>query len=122
MSDPLRSKKVLIVDDNPLLAHHLCDVVQDWGAVAIGPAMDLSSGLELMRTQSVDCALLDIELGGSDVYPLAEQLSERDVPFAFLTAKGPAVDLPAKFRNRNCIQKPETGLRIIEVVVSILTP
>ena len=81
------SKRVLIVEDEVILALDFSDAVADLGYEVVGPALTLAQGMELARTEPVDCALLDVNLGnGLTSQPIAETLRCKDVRVAFVTA------------------------------------
>lgn len=84
---PLR---VLVVEDEPVVAMCLEDILDALGCVPVGPAARLSEGLELARSAALDAAILDINLGGERSMPIAEALRLRGIPFAFATGYGAA--------------------------------
>ena len=104
-SEPAQ-KRILIVEDNPILALDLEDLVVGWGAQAVGPAMCLQNGLELVEANNLDAALLDINLGDEWVWPLARRLDEHRVPFVFISAQCTQSDLPEELSHATCLDKP----------------
>ena len=64
------------------------DMVLDLGFDVVGPALRLEKAFELVESETVDAAILDVNLGNCRSYPLAEMLSARGVPFAFATGYG----------------------------------
>ena len=106
MTENLPGKRVLIVEDNPILAYDLHGLLGDTGAQIIGPALDLPTGLQLARENDLDAALLDIDLGEERVWPLARELIQHTVPFAFISAECTEDQLPDAFRGYTCIEKP----------------
>jgi two-component SAPR family response regulator len=87
----MTSKRVLVVEDEMLLALSLEDILTDIGCETIGPAMHLEEALALAETDPLDFAILDINLGGaarSDA--VARRLQERKVPFLFMSGYGDA--------------------------------
>ena len=96
---------ILIVEAQALISLNIEDVVRSMGARVIGCAARLSEALPLIETVSWDAALLDLRLGqGEMVYPAAERLRARDVPFAFVT--GWDGDIDARFANVPVLTKP----------------
>jgi CheY-like chemotaxis protein len=81
-------KRILVVEDEALVAMMLEDMLADFGCEVVGPAMRLDEGLELARLNGLDAAVLDINLGGERSYPIADLLEERGVPHAFVTGYG----------------------------------
>jgi DNA-binding response OmpR family regulator len=85
----LLGKRVLIVEDEALLALELQLAFEDEGAEVLGPALSLMKALEAVTYEArIDVAVLDVDLGGEDVFPIAELLLQRRVPFIFNTAHG----------------------------------
>ena len=103
----LLGKRVLIVEDEAMLAPELELTFADEGAEVIGPALSLSHGVTLVEaTGEIDCAVLDVDLGGRDVFPIAHALEARGVPFVFHTAHAKASTLALLFPNSVTIPKP----------------
>ncbi|GGE20174.1 response regulator [Aureimonas endophytica] len=85
---PLQGKRVLIVEDEMLVAMNLEDTLTDLGLHVAGTAMQLGPALELARDSAIDVAVLDINLHGGRSYPVADILLQRGVPFVFATGYG----------------------------------
>ena len=101
----LEGKRILIVEDEFLLAVLIEETLQSFGCETIGPFTRLELGLQASRQESFDMAILDINLNGKMVYPLADELLARGIPYVFLTGYA-AKDLPEAYRSQNRIQKP----------------
>ena len=119
MPENLPGKRVLIVEDNPLLAFDVKDLLDELGAITIGPALDLASGLHLLNDNQPDAALLDVDLGGEFVWPLADRLKERQIPFAFISADCTEDFLPDPFRRMVCLEKPASKEEITRLVAEL---
>jgi DNA-binding response OmpR family regulator len=76
---------VLIVEDEALVAMELTQILTAAGARVIGPVGDIESALALVEAGDIDRALLDINLGGRLVTPVASALSRKSIPFIYLT-------------------------------------
>src|SRR5262249_40980860 len=85
--------RILLVEDEGLLALELKEVFNSMGAKVIGPFGGLNVAMQAARAQAIDVAILDVNLKGELVYPLAAELAARGVPFLFLTGYDTA-DLP----------------------------
>ena len=86
-------KRVLVVEDEPVVAMCLEDILDSLGCVTIGPASRLAEGLALAEASGLDAAILDINLGGSDrSVAIAETLRRRQIPFAFASGYGAPPD------------------------------
>lgn len=95
--------RVLIVEDEPLIAMDLEDIVTQTAAVHCLWARTLADGLR-HASADVDFALLDVNLGGHTSVEIAERLGDRRVPFCFVS--GNLSNLPARFRTTPHIAKP----------------
>lgn len=113
---------MLVVEDNPVLAYDLQDLMSSLGAETIGPALDLTTGLQLARENHLDAALLDIDLGGEYVWPLARELKQHQVPFAFISAECSKQFLPEPFREAICLEKPAQSVEIVRTIANIAKP
>jgi len=97
--------RVLIVEDEVLVAMDLAGVLQRHGYVVVGLAGSVTEALALVRKEEFDIALLDVNLGSKTVEPVANRLAERAIPFGLVTAY-PSHILPQSLRRRPCITKP----------------
>ena len=98
--------KILVVEDNYLLAEVVCDFVAECGMEPVGPAAGLETGLVYARETPIDGAILDINLDGRFCFPICEVLRERGIPFAFLTGYSNLSLVPQEFRHVPLIAKP----------------
>jgi len=85
--------RILIVEDEPLVAMLLEDMLLDLGYAVVGPAGTLQEGLSLARSEAIDAAILDVNLNGARSFPIAEILQARHVPYFFATGYGSAEDV-----------------------------
>lgn len=84
---PLSGKRILIVEDEFLIALMAADILGELGAIPVGPAHSLEQGLDLARTQRLDGALLDVNLKGAQSAAIARLLTERHIPFVLATGQ-----------------------------------
>lgn len=80
--------RVLVVEDEALLAMTLEDWLVEWGFEVVGPAMTLAEASELATGASFDVAILDVNIGGEVSYGVAALIEERGIPFIFATGYG----------------------------------
>lgn len=85
---PINAARVLVVEDELLIAMLIEDYLGELGYEVVGPAMRLERGLELARTERLDFAVLDINLSSQLSFPIADILRERGIPFIFATGGG----------------------------------
>jgi PAS domain S-box-containing protein len=96
---------VLVVEDEPLVAMMMEDALKHLGYTVVGPFGSLSQAVEAARNLVLHGALLDVNIAGEAVYPVADVLSSRRVPYAFIT--GYAVEhVPAEYTDIPKLQKP----------------
>jgi len=98
--------RLLVVEDNYLMAEVVCDFIRDCGMEPVGPACDLDAGLELAWEQNVTGAVLDINLCGRPVFPICSVLARRGLPFIFLSAYAPGMAVPHVYRPVPYVEKP----------------
>ena len=96
--------RVLIVEDEAILSQFLVDVLADGAYHVIGPSATLSSALQLATDESIDVALLDVNVGGAQVTKVADKLLERRIPFLFVTGMGALPD--PRFAKIPILRKP----------------
>ncbi|HEY3694494.1 HWE histidine kinase domain-containing protein [Phenylobacterium sp.] len=114
----LNGARVLIVEDAVLLALELETGLSDAGAVVIGPAYELEEAMGLLD-QPIDAAVLDANLNGRSVIPVAKVLAERGVPFVFATGYGEAGGPPIGF-DAPIIRKPYDVTQVAAAVAALL--
>jgi len=105
-SDYPRHPKILIVEDNVLVAETIAEALTDSGYEVVGPAPTLNAGLELAAENDLDGALLDVDLAGRYCFPIAMMLAERNVPFLFLTGFHDPSVIPPELRTASRLTKP----------------
>jgi len=104
-SSELSGLRVLVVEDEAAISLLLEDMLLDFGCEVIGPAARLSAALDTLAREKVDLAILDVNVAGEPIYPVAEALAERSIPFVFSTGYGSA-GIRDAYRNRPVLQKP----------------
>lgn len=98
-------KRVLLVEDNPLIALALESTLKELGFDVIASVAEVSSALQVIGREPVECAILDVNLGSQRVDAVADALAARNCPFIFMT--GYAVsDVPARHSGHAVLQKP----------------
>jgi two-component sensor histidine kinase/DNA-binding response OmpR family regulator len=111
----LRAQRVMIVEDEALIAMVLVENLQEMGLSAVGPFSRVADALKV--DEEIDAAILDVNLGGESVYPVAEMLSARGIPFVFMTGYGSA-SIDSRFANVPVLQKPIEAKALEDMFVS----
>ena len=117
MTQPLSGRRVLVVEDESLVAMLLETILEDMGCTPVGPASNVDEGEAIARdTVDLDAALLDVNLAGRQVFPVAAVLKARGVPFVFSTGYGES-GLPDEWRGNPTIQKPFTEAAVRDALM-----
>ena len=112
--------KVFVVEDESLVAMQLEDMLLDFGCDIVGMAMRVKRAIEMLDgTDKVDMAILDVNIGGDKVYPVAEWLRERKVPIVFATGYGRA-GVDAEWQDCEILQKPYTAAEVGAMISAAL--
>jgi CheY-like chemotaxis protein len=115
-TDPLTGLRLLVVEDEALVAMALEDMLDELGCVVVDVAGTLARGIALAAELSIDGAILDINLGGEKVFPVAARLAERGVPFVFCTGYGLA-GVPADFAKAPTLAKPYDQRQLHDLLI-----
>jgi CheY-like chemotaxis protein len=105
MAAPLKGLKVLVVEDNYLIATLIEQILIAAGCIGLESIPRLAQATEAARRGAYDAALLDVNLSGERVYPVAEILSDRNIPYLFMTGYSPE-HLPGEYIERPKLRKP----------------
>lgn len=103
----LEGRRILVVEDSPVVAPFVADLLTDLGCVVIGPAPNMAEGRKLAEIGGFDAALMDVHIRGERVFPLCDLLAEKGIPFV-LTSGYADWSMPDKWRGCPRIQKPYT--------------
>ena len=116
----LNGARVLIVEDNFVVASALRYLLEAYGGTvsAIVPSVDRA--VEALAEDQVDIAVLDINLHGASVVPLAEHLRQQGVPFIFLTGYADDALLPEHLREHPRFGKPVEAERLVGAMITLL--
>ena len=97
--------RILVVDDEPLIAMMIADWLKEQGHEILGPAYSVSQAFELLGSETVDAAILDVSLGEHNCYEVADALAAKAVPFVFATGYD-ADSVAQRFANVTTVAKP----------------
>lgn len=116
-----KERRVLIVEDEYLVAMELEDLLTQTGHQVVGTATRINEAIELARSADIDLAVLDINLAGAQSFPVAEILRERGIPFVFASGYGPE-GLVDGYRCERCLRKPYDSRELERVIAEIFPP
>ena len=114
-------RRILVVEDDLLVATLLAEILESVGWQVVGPVAHLATALDAAASEDFDAAVLDVNLRGQAVYPVAEVLDARRVPFAFVTSCSREA-LPPLFCRRPHLGKPFAARELIGEVARLLAP
>ena len=121
MNNPYSGRRVLMVEDEMMVAWLLEDMLTDLGCAVIGPAGNVNQALAMIEAELIDAAVLDVNLNGEMSYPIADALAARGVPFVFVTGydKGRIID---GYQSFPVLQKPFHRSELSDILAKLLTP
>lgn len=111
----LRDKRILLVEDEALIAAMVSEMLSDLGATVVGPAGSVQNALALAQSANFDAALLDVNLRGERVDPVADVLIERSIPVLFASGYGAAAS-----HGRAVIDKPYTQDTLAQGLLAVM--
>ena len=117
---PFAGLKVLLVEDEAMIAMMVEDLLGDLGCHVIGTAGGLEQAFALAEREAFDCAILDVNLGGQRVDPFVDLLKARGAPFIFATGYGVA-GVREEDRDWPVLLKPINGRRLGEALGRVVT-
>ncbi len=105
MSSLTRGLRVLVIEDEAMVAFLIEDMLTEMGHEVGAVASRIQQALDLARTGTFDFAIVDVNLDGQPSYPIADVLRERGIPFVFATGYG-VKGLDAQFAGASTLAKP----------------
>ncbi len=118
---PLLGRRILLVEDEAMLAYDLEWSLGEAGAEVLGPALTLAEAQAIVdRQEAIDAAILDVDLAGRTVFPVARKLAAAGVPFVFHTGHADRAGLLAEFPEARVILKPQPTQRLIAALAEML--
>lgn len=100
-----QGRRILLAEDEYLIAEAMRRNLEKAGAIVVGPVASVVAALALVESEQIDGALLDVSLRDQKIFPVAEALAARGIPFLFTTGYG-EMDLPTKWRSAPRCEKP----------------
>ena len=107
----------MVVEDDFLISMMIEDILREQGCVVVGPFTTLADALEAADAPGVDLAILDVNLRGERVYPVAELLAQRRIPFLLVTGYGERA-IPPEHPEWQAVSKPFHARELVRALVS----
>jgi CheY-like chemotaxis protein len=120
MAELLGRRRILIVEDDWLIAQDMSDIVEELGGAVVGPAGKLAQGLAIAESEELAGAILDVNLNGETTFALADRLLANNIPVIFATGYDAAM-LPGRFADVYRVPKPFTALAVERAFRRIFT-
>ena len=115
----LKGRRILVVEDSPVVAPFTADVLADLGWEVVGPAPNMAAARELAESEEFDAALMDIHIRGERVFSICDLLAARGVPFV-LTSGYADWSVPKKWEDRPRLPKPYTMEEVAQALAKAL--
>ena len=107
------TRRILIVEDEPIVALNYAAILQEAGYESVGPVGSIKKGLDLIAFEELDGAVLDIDISGVPVDPIIMALRAKQVPYVFVSAYPEREEL---YGNAMFVKKPCTAAELIDAV------
>jgi CheY-like chemotaxis protein len=117
----LAGRRILIVEDEMLVALDLEELLKSWGAEVLGPVPSVAKALDYLAQATPDAATLDMNLNGKSSLPVASELVSRDVPFVVISGYSDAETQEHALKAARIVKKPYREDELFEALVSLLT-
>ncbi len=102
----LVGRRVLLVEDEFLASLGAIDLLESIGCEVVGPVARVAAAVQVVQSESLDAAVLDINISGEFIWPVAEELRQKNVPFLFLSAYSKSYSIPGAFDTVSRLSKP----------------
>ena len=116
MASELAGRRILLVEDSPVVAPFTQGLLEDLDCQVVGPATNMAAARELAESEEVDAAIVDIRIRGEKAFPICEILASRNIPFV-LSSGYADWPTPEKWQDRPQLPKTYT---IDDVEVALL--
>jgi CheY-like chemotaxis protein len=120
MKVDLSGSRILVVEDEYLVAALIQDVLENAGCTVHGPVPRLAEAIEVAEKEACDAAVLDINLSGQHVFAVAEILERRRIPYVFVTGYGLEA-LPPRHHGYPAIRKPFRNEDLLNAIAGLMT-
>ncbi len=118
----LTGARILVVEDEALVGFELETMLADAGADVVGPSITLDEAMVAAEHEPLSAAILDIRIGGRMVWPLARELTARDVPVLFYTGQIDTESIRADWPQATVLAKPASSDTLLTAIAGIARP
>lgn len=117
--NPLESRRIFVVEDSPVVAEMLAEMLRDLGCAVVGPIGNMGIALEQAAEEAIDAAVIDLNIRGGKVFPVARALADRGIPFLLMSGYGD-FSLPQEWEDRPRLTKPFSAETLDAALRSLL--
>ncbi|HLG88455.1 MAG TPA: response regulator [Alphaproteobacteria bacterium] len=118
-SKPLAGARILVIEDEVLVSMLIEDALGESGCDLVGPARSVAQGVALAASETLSAAVLDVNVDGGEIFPVAEILSRRGIPYLFITGYRRS-ELPSRHRDAPTLEKPFGETMLVDAVRSLI--
>jgi len=97
--------RILVVEDEMMIAMLMEDLLKSYGYEVVGPASRVENAIHLVSSEAIDAGILDLNIADEEVYPVADALAARSIPFLFISGYKASV-ISQTYRDRPLLRKP----------------
>lgn len=115
----LKDRRVLIIEDSPVVAEDTEQMLAEVGCFVVGPATTMADARQLAEKEQIDAAIVDVNIRGGKVFPVLTILEERGIPF-ILTSGYADWSMPEEWQDRPRLGKPYNPLMLRERLIELL--
>jgi DNA-binding response OmpR family regulator len=119
MPEPRQAPRVLVVEDEEVIAEIIADMLTEADYAVVGPYFRFANALRAAETEMFDAAVVDINLAGHPSHPIAEALIRRHLPFVFLTGYGRGAR-PAGYAKTPIVGKPFESVELLDALTKAM--
>jgi DNA-binding response OmpR family regulator len=116
----MTAPKVLVIEDDSLLAFEMQDILSEAGYEIVGPAATVAKALRLIESQDIHAAFVDCNLQGEYATAIVQTLTARTIPFVVVTGSE-RESLPPEFNNGAFARKPFSAVHLLEIARTLLS-
>lgn len=120
-SEPLQGLRILVVEDEMMVAMLMEDFLEEFGCTIVGPVATIDHALRLIASDAIDGAMLDLNLGGNAVCPVAQELARLRIPFLFVSGYGDQY-MNGSYNDRPRLSKPFRRLDLQRIMTETFAP
>ena len=118
---PLDGAHILVVEDEAILALDLAFIIESSGGCVAGPMSRLDQAMRYDDIQRLDAAIIDVDIAGTEVFPLADRLDEANVPIVFHTGRMDIGTLTARYPEARVVRKPSGETQLVGALCHAVT-